>query len=129
MLSKRKLFLIAITYTIFVYVISLVKVQVPVKISIRNLDKVVHFGIYFIFTLIWFGFFSGLDLKKNILKEVLKASLLAFFVGISIELLQEFLRKSRFGDVYDVLANSLGILMAVVFLYQIKKYKKLNSLK
>ena len=111
------------------YVISLVKVQVPVKISIRNLDKVVHFGIYFIFTLIWFGFFSGLDLKKNILKEVLKASLLAFFVGISIELLQEFLRKSRFGDVYDVLANSLGILMAVVFLYQIKKYKMLNSLK
>jgi VanZ family protein len=106
-----------------------VKVQGLVKIPISNLDKVVHFGIYFVFTLVWFGYFSGLEFKKNILKEVLKASLLAFFAGISIELLQEFLRKARSGDVYDVLANSLGILMAVVILYQIKKYKELNSLK
>jgi len=112
-----------------VYVISLVKVQSPVKISISNLDKVVHFGIYFIFTLVWFGYFSSLEFKKEILKDVLKASLFAFFVGISIELLQEFLRKARSGDFYDVLANSLGILMAVVLLYQIKKYKELKSVK
>ena len=111
------------------YVISLVKVQGLVKTSISNLDKVVHFGIYFIFTLVWVAYFSGLELKKIILKEVLKASTLAFFVGISIELLQEFLRKARSGDVYDVLANCLGILMAVVFLHQIKKYKELKSLK
>ena len=128
-LSKQKLLLLAITYTVFVYVISLIKVQSPVRISINNLDKVVHFGIYFVFTLVWFGCFSGLEFKKSIFKGVFKASLLAFFVGLSIELLQEFLRKARSGDVYDVLANSLGILMAVVLLYQIKKYRELNSVK
>jgi len=106
-----------------------VKVQSPVKISISNLDKVVHFGIYFLFTLVWFGYFSGLKLKRSISKAVLKASLLAFFAGISIEILQEFLRKARSGDVYDVYANCLGILVAVVLLYQIKKNKELNSVK
>lgn len=111
------------------YVISLVKVQSPVKISISNFDKLVHFGIYFINTLVWFGYFSGIDFKKQILKGILKASLLAFFVGVSIEILQESITIARSGDVNDVLANSLGILMAVVLLYRIKKYKELNSTK
>ncbi len=129
MLSKQKLFLIAITYTVFVCVISLVKVQSPVKITISNLDKLVHFGIYFIFTIVWFGYFSGTVLKKPIFKGVLKASLLAFFVGVSIEVIQQLFTKVRSGDVNDVLANSLGILMAVFLLYQIKKYKELKSVK
>jgi len=112
-----------------VYVISLVKVQSPVKISISNLDKLVHFGIYFVFTLVWFCSFSGIVFKKRIFKDVLKASLLAFFVGVSIEILQQLFTKFRSGDMNDVLANSFGILMAVVLLYQIKKYKELNSVK
>jgi len=127
--NKQQLLLLAITYTIFVYVISLVKIEKPIDISISNLDKLIHAGVYFVFTLVWFGYFYGLQFKNRIFIGVLKASVLAFFVGVSIEVLQEFLRKARSGDVYDVYANCLGILMAVVLLYQIKKYKELNSVK
>jgi len=106
-----------------------VKIEKPIDISISNLDKLIHAGVYFVFTLVWFGYFYGLQFKNRIFIGVLKASVLAFFVGVSIEVLQEFLRKARSGDVYDVYANCLGILMAVVLLYQIKKYKELNSVK
>lgn len=128
-LNKRKLFLIALTYTIFVYVICLVKIEKPTGVSIPNLDKLVHFGIYFIFTIVWFACFHGLTFVTPMLKGVLKASLLAFIVGISIEFLQQELTKARSGEVKDVLANCLGILFAVVFLYWIKKYKELKTVK
>ena len=128
-LNKQKLFLIALTYTIFVYVICLVKIEKPKGISVPNLDKLVHFGIYFIFTIVWFGYFEGLKFVTPILKGVLKAVLLAFVAGVSIEFLQQEFTKARSGDVQDVFANCLGILLAVVFLYRIKKYKELKTVK
>jgi len=112
-----------------VYVISLVKVQSPVKITVNNFDKLVHLGIYFIFTLVWFAYFVGLKYRESIVKDVIKTSVLAFFVGVSIEISQQLFTEFRFGDVNDVLANTVGILLAVVFLYQIKKYKELKSVK
>jgi len=112
-----------------VYVICLVKIEKPKGISVANLDKLVHFGIYFVFTIVWFAYFVGLKFVTPILKGAIKASLLAFFVGVSIEFLQQGLTKARSGDVQDVFANCLGILLAIVFLYQIKKYKELKTVK
>ena len=111
------------------YVICLVKIEKPKGVSIPNLDKLVHFGIYFIFTIIWFAYFKGIKFVTPILKGVIKASLLAFLVGVSIELLQMGVTKARSGDLEDVFANCLGILLAIVFLYQIKKYKELKTVK
>ena len=128
-LNKQKLFLIAITYTIFVYVICLVKIEKPKSISVPNLDKLVHLGIYFVFTIVWFAYFKGLKFMTPMLKGVLKAVLLAFVVGVSIEFLQQGFTKARSGDIKDVFANCLGILLAVVFLYRIKKYKELKTVK
>jgi len=112
-----------------VYVICLVKLEKPKSISVPNFDKLVHFGIYFIFTIVWFAYFEGIKFVTPILKGVLKAALLAFLTGVSIEFLQQGFTKARSGDVKDVFANCLGIVSAVVFLYQIKKYKELNSVK
>jgi len=112
-----------------VYVICLVKIEKPKGVSLANLDKLVHFGIYFIFTIIWFAYFEGVKFVTPILKGILKAALLAFLVGVSIEFLQQGFTKARSGDVNDVLANCLGIVSAVVFLCQVKKYKELNSVK
>jgi len=105
------------------------KVQTSIGISVNNIDKIAHFGIYFIFTLVWFGYLSGMKFKKSFKNNCLKASFLAFFVGVSIEILQQLITKERSAEVYDVLANSLGILIAVIMLYQIKKYKELKSVK
>ena len=111
------------------YVICLVKIEKPKGVSVPNLDKLVHLGIYFVFTIVWFTYFKGLKFTTPMLKEVLKAALLAFLAGVSIEFLQQEFTEARSGDIKDVFANCLGILLAVVFLYRIKKYKELKTVK
>jgi len=112
-----------------VYVICLVKIEKPKMVSVSNFDKFVHFGIYFIFTIVWFAYFEGVKFMTPIIKGLIKAALLAFIAGVSIEFLQEELTKARSGDINDVFANCLGILFAIVFLYQIKKHKELKTVK
>ena len=56
-------------------------------------------------------------------------SLYAFFTGVIIEILQGTITKERSADVYDIFANSLGIVVAIFLLYLIKKNNKINSLK
>jgi len=106
-----------------------VKIEKPKGITVPNLDKVVHFGIYFVFTIVWFVYFEGGKFKGAILKGILKAVLVSFLAGVSVEFLQQGLTKERSGDINDILANCVGILFSVVFLYQIKKYSELKSVK
>jgi VanZ family protein len=126
-LNKQKIFLIAITYTFFVYVICLLPIQNTIKAPIGNVDKLVHLAIYFIFTLVWFAFFNGLVFSGNIFKSIIKSSVFAFFTGVIIEILQHTISKGRSADVNDVLANTLGILIAIFFLYKLKRQKNLKS--
>jgi VanZ family protein len=93
------------------------------------LDKLVHLAIYFIFTLVWFVYFYKATMGKRIVKSLVKASFFAFCAGVSIEILQKLLTKNRSADLNDILANSIGIAIAAVLLYQLQKYNKLNSLK
>ena len=129
MLSKQNILLIAITYTIFVYVICLIPIETSIELPISYMDKLVHIVIYFIFTLVWFAYFQGLSISSSILSSLIKSSFVGFFTCVTIEVLQETVSKGRFADVYDVLANSLGIIIAIVFLSQLKKYNNLKSLK
>ncbi len=118
---KKNLFIISITYTLFVYVICLVKVSDSVKLSVNNADKFIHFGIYFSFTLLWFFVFYGFNFKNNLNKAIIKSSLFAFFNGIFIELLQEIFTKSRSADLNDIFANTFGILFSVLCIVYFKK--------
>ncbi|MGB0896043.1 MAG: VanZ family protein [Flavobacteriaceae bacterium] len=108
---------------------SLVKIKAPVKVSISYLDKLVHIGIYALYTLVWFMCFVTYDVKHRVGKALVKASVLALFTGVLIEILQELNPNARSGDVKDVLANAVGILIAVLFVQKIKKYRALNSVK
>jgi VanZ family protein len=128
-LKKYSWFLLAIAYTIFVFVISLIKINKPVEVKISHFDKLVHVGIYFVFTIVWFMAIVKNDIKRFFFKAIVKASILAFVTGVLIELLQDLNPNARSGDVKDVIANSIGILFAVLFVSQIKKYHTLNSTK
>lgn len=129
MLKQRCWFLLAIAYTVFVFVISLIKINKPLEVKISHFDKLVHVGIYFIFTLVWFMFFVKNDIKQFFFKAIVKTSVFAFVTGILIEFLQDCNPNARSGDVKDVIANSVGIFIAVLFVSQIKKYHALNSAK
>ena len=94
------------------------------KPEIESGDKLFHFFAYFALTLLWFKAFS-LQGASSTRQAVLKASVLAFVFGIIIEILQGTLTNTRALDGYDVLANTLGTLLAglVVLMFKIKGIK------
>lgn len=74
------------------------------KLNLKNGDKVIHFTLFFIFTLLLY--FSGL-IKKNYMLLAIPIS-----VGILIEILQHLMGLGRSFELLDILANSLGALTA-----------------
>lgn len=111
------------------FVISLVKINTSVEVNISHFDKIVHVGLYFIGTLVWFMHFVKVANQHTFKASILKAVAVAFVMGVVIEFLQELNPNARSGDVKDVIANTIGILIAVLFVSQIRKYHALNSVK
>lgn len=78
------------------------------SLQFKNEDKVAHFILFFIFTLLLF--FSQLFSQKKWLW------LLPISLGIGIELLQNAMNLGRSFDVLDIVANTLGTFAAYAIL-------------
>jgi VanZ family protein len=90
-------------------------------INIPNIDKVVHFGMYF-------GLMSVIILenRKNIKSagHLFLIGLIPFSYGILMEICQSTLTATRTGSVYDALANGAGILVSILLWLCISPLKK-----
>ncbi|MDC1515257.1 VanZ family protein [Polaribacter sp.] len=113
---------IAIAITISIAYLSLIKTNNFPKIAISNIDKLYHLIAYFSLTFSWL-----LALKKSKYKyKVLIGSLL---YGIFIEVLQTTLTVYRTGELFDFLANSIGVLLALLIFNLFFKKKHLINTK
>lgn len=113
----HKLFLTtAVLLTISIAIGSLITVTNVVQVKISNSDKIIHLIAYLVLTFNWL-----LALKKvlNNRKKVILVGLAIIFYGIIIEALQGLLTTHRQADFIDVLANSIGVIIAVIVF---KKY-------
>lgn len=96
-------------------------------VNFPSVDKIVHFCFHFGFTISWILFFKK-ELKGKTADDY-KAYLISFifsvFFGITIEILQSILTKTRTADVTDILANTIGatagVFTAIAFKKQIDK--------
>ena len=84
-------------------------------LNIPNLDKVVHFAMYFIFV-----FLILAETKTNIIKKYIKISVISISLGIFVEIVQYFI-PYRSADILDVLADFSGTVMGIFFYYFIIK--------
>ncbi|WP_377714538.1 VanZ family protein [Pseudofulvibacter geojedonensis] len=105
----------------------MVKIKKEVDIKVPQFDKLVHFGIYFIFTLVWFAFFYNYSKSTAVVKNMLKAAIWALVFGVVVEVLQSVNPNARSGDPLDVLANSIGIIVAVLIIKYTKLIRLLKS--
>lgn len=84
--------------------------KVPI-INIPNIDKIVHFGMYF-------GLMSVIILEnRKTMKgtySLLLIALIALSYGILIEIMQAELTVTRSGNFYDALADFAGILVSIL---------------
>ncbi len=112
----------AIFITIGIAVLSLIKINAPVM-SVSYSDKVFHTLAYFVLGFLWL-----LALRKKGTKFAVIISVIAF--GILLEILQSLLTDYRTFEYLDMLANSLGVVLAfLTFIFiEKKQFKLLNSL-
>lgn len=102
-----------------------------IKFTLFEIDKVVHFLLYF--TLVILMSFSFLknknenNSKKNepFLKRIVLIIATGIFIGSFIEVIQGNFIPNRAFDVFDILANSIGTFIGMIFFVKIR----LNKLK
>lgn len=119
-LLLNNLFLVAFTVTVGILYLSLIKVTKIPNIEVKNVDKIFHTMAYFVLATCWlFAYY-----KKPKIKYIIITACVLF--GIIIEILQMKLTVYRTGDFIDVLANTFGILLALLFFNLFFRKKQIN---
>ncbi|APY12800.1 hypothetical protein BWZ22_08350 [Seonamhaeicola sp. S2-3] len=103
----------------FLTIVSLIRLNNLPDIKVSFGDKIFHFIAYAVLTILWFYSFL-FSFKFKMKKALLLAALLSVIFGIIIELLQGSMTDYRALDMYDALANTLGVLLASLLLWAIK---------
>ena len=120
-LLKNNSFLVAFVITIIIFCLSLIRMpNSPTKFTFSNIDKLFHGFAYFILTLSWLIAYY----KKPGEKYLIVICCIIF--GIIIELLQSTMTIYRTGDYLDVIANSAGVLFALLIFNLISKKIRLK---
>ena len=122
MLKKKTYFLLAILWTLLVTVLSLITIKSDIgsSINIANKDKFVHFTFYFVFVVLWFLYVESKNINPKTKYKILFASI---GYGILMEICQGIFTINRIPDIFDVLANSAGAILGILFMSYIKRNK------
>ncbi len=98
-------------------IISLPGSSIPKSrfLNIENIDKVIHFLLFFVFSLLLsFGFFRQQVLENAQKHYVVYTLVISIFYGALTEFFQAVMLPSRFGNFWDFLANSAGAISGIL---------------
>lgn len=112
---------VAIFITTLIAYLSLMKISKEgesIFFSFKNADKIFHATAYFTLALSWFLTVKSSNTR---VKSKLLIILGCIFYGIIIEVLQMTLTSFRTADYLDVIANSVGVLLALLIFNIISK--------
>ena len=125
-MPKQLYFWVALLWTGIVAYLCLIKSSSVPVVQIANLDKIVHAFFHFVFTLLWFLFFKNQFLGMSIFKKAIIPLLLSIFFGLLIEFFQNIFTVTRMAEIYDVFANILGAIFAVILILLYNKKKQIT---
>ena len=121
---KNIVLAIAILYSVALLTVSLVSLEDVPDLGLSFSDKIFHFIAYALMTFLWF-----LAIKINttytVKKSIVISAILSIAFGFLIEFLKDKLTTYRTLDLYDVAANTIGVLLAVIVLLNNKPVKKI----
>jgi glycopeptide antibiotics resistance protein len=120
LLRARTLSIISVAYTLCVTFLLLFPATNVPKIDVPSSDKIGHIVLFTILVVLW-SVFVFKKVKKVGMK-VWWVLIGAFIYGIVIEVLQGLFFESRTADIWDVVANSAGILLGWLIFRNIRKY-------
>jgi len=112
---RKQIFLFsAIFWTGVILFLSLENAKNIPAINIPYLDKVIHSGFHFVFTILWFLYLKKKFISVNKVQLLFFTIIASFVLGIAIELMQQYFTTTRNADVFDILANLFGAFLAAV---------------
>jgi len=103
-------------YTVLLAIASLVNTG-QIITAATNFDKVLHGLAYFGLALLWMSWrvFKKIPVQQGALRAGLFIiALFAVLYGVLIEFLQGALTTYRMADAWDIIANALGVVVALV---------------
>lgn len=119
-LLERNSLVLAVLATVMIGVLSLSAVpKLNLELGIKSGDKYLHFIAYFGLSIIWY-FALRNKIPKKLFNIIVPLGLI--FYGIILELLQGGLTSYRTGDIYDALANTVGVIAGLVLFKGIIKW-------
>ena len=122
---KKNIFSILLALLImYLSLISSEKFERVPFLNIPFLDKIVHFGMYFLL-MSAIIFVNRKTLEST--RRLFIISLIPLLYGIMIEVLQSMLTVNRSGSFYDVVFNTSGIYVSILIWLSIKPFKKKRS--
>jgi len=119
LLEPKTLLYIGICYTLLLTFLLLFPTTDVPKPDLPNFDKLGHVVLFTFLVVIWALFaFSKTEENRS---QIVRVMLLAFVYGIIIEVLQELFFQPRTGDGWDIVANSVGILLGWFVFQKVKR--------
>ena len=116
---KRLLLLVAIIYTIWLTIVSLINLNNVPSLGSSFDDKIYHLLAYFVLAILWVTYFKPSQ-KKHIRLIVFSCMIL---FGVLLELIQHQLNPNRTYDSYDLIANCLGVVFGTLIALRLNIYK------
>lgn len=122
-LSARNIyFAVAWMWTILTAFLCLFSLnKIPSFVTIGGNDKYGHVLLHFGFTILWFLYFNS---KKPIQQLVFKIVITSLVYGVLIEIAQGLFTTTRKADIFDVVANATGAIMAAAAIYFYSRSQK-----
>ena len=122
LLGVRTLLFLGILYTfIITYVFVSPKRDFPDIDFFISIDKIGHFIIHALLSLIWLCYFFIKKRESFSLKLIVAIVIACITYGIVIEIYQQMFIASRQADLFDVLANSIGTIVGMMLFLNVKK--------
>ena len=119
---KNLLFLLSLGYTGLILYLSLINLaQTPVK-DLGVSDKMMHFAAYFGLGLLWMLYAVFSFEEESLIRKIVLIGLGSIGFGIFIEVLQDVMTSYRELDLYDIFANTLGVIAAGITVWILKNY-------
>jgi VanZ family protein len=118
-LKVRVILLIAVSVTLSILFLSLIRLDDLPDLEVKQMDKYYHTFAYFVLTLSWIAYFKirNKKLKINFLFYIVIGLIL---FGIVIEVLQRALTDYRLLDYQDMIANTIGVILATTLFIPVR---------
>lgn len=99
---------LAVTWMIVIVYLSLTSTSSIPNFKFLSWDKIVHAAVYFILAVL---FIFGLKPRSGWIAFVLISCVV---LGVLLEVMQGLMAGGRTADIYDAIANALGVLTAYI---------------